>query len=617
MAIIEDTVKGAIGQPEEMETVTEEEEEESVQKQAKEHQHEKEQQQKEKENITTTNTLTLEEELEMEFEEDLSDLYSLPDNQSSQSSRVLLSYGRTLSEEDWIKKTTSSKNSSPAAQAQYYDSANALHEPYKYMSARLAEANQALNNYLDGTVYAIKAHCEDLAKEYEGSASTADDNNNQLDEEEKELRLIINDLAEEETLMGRLTEKTAVETYYVGRIRYGLAKVGGTAGPPPASQGESSDPDQPVSSPPPPMSLFPGAIVLLKGQNPTGAAITVSRFIDLGALFSRGPRAGDHFPAKCPPALIASAENAHHHPQMSIVCASGPFVSFEGGSSVQDLNLLDSTYMKALASYISQHSPDYLLLFGPLFDAEQQSLITDWCVLQNLTTTTTTNSSNSLATNWTPERLFNHQLRTLTKHFEGRKEVRTQILLIPSASEFPGGPGSEASLVFPTPPVERKCRQPGVQYYSNPAMLSLGGVAVGATATDILRHMGRQEISNISSNAEGAKGSDHRLHRLSAHLLAHKHFYPLLPAETGVNLECSQYDKLVMPVTPHLLILPSMLRPFVYNVQQTVVVNPGKVNKNSIARILIDPVKGEGLGASPFEGSIAQYVNVEVIKLIA
>lgn len=388
------------------------------------------------------------------------------------------------------------------------------------MSARLAEANQALNNYLDGTVYAIKAHCEDLAKEYEGSASTAEDNNNQLDEEEKELRLIINDLAEEETLMGRLTEKTAVETYYVGRIRYGLAKVGGqldrrqvsleascayTKGDivvpldlsvllTQSSQGESSDPDQPVSSPPPPMSLFPGAIVLLKGQNPTGAAITVSRFIDLGALFSRGPRAGDHFPAKCPQALIASAENAHHHPQMSIVCASGPFVSFEGGSSVQDLNLLDSTYMKALAGYISQHSPDYLLLFGPLFDAEQQSLITDWCVLQNLTTTTT-NSSNSLATNWTPERLFNHQLRTLTKHFEGRKEVRTQILLIPSASEFPGGPGSEASLVFPTPPVERKCRQPGVQYYSNPAMLSLGGVAVGATATDILRHMGRQEIS--------------------------------------------------------------------------------------------------------------------------
>ncbi len=47
------------------------------------------------------------------------------------------------------------------------------------------------------------------------------------------------------------------------------------------------------------------------------------------------------------------------------------------------------------------------------------------------------------------------------------------------------------------------------------------------------------------------------------------------------------------------------------------VVNPGKVNKNSIARILIDPVKVKDSAASPFEGSIAQYVNVEVIKLIA
>lgn len=52
--------------------------------------------------------------------------------------------------------------------------------------------------------------------------------------------------------------------------------------------------------------------------------------------------------------------------------------------------------------------------------------------------------------------------------------------------------------------------------------------------------------------------------RLCSHLIEHKHFYPLLPAEKGVNIEFSQYDKLDMPVTPHLLILPSMLRPFVY-----------------------------------------------------
>lgn len=40
-------------------------------------------------------------------------------------------------------------------------------------------------------------------------------------------------------------------------------------------------------------------------------------------------------------------------------------------------------------------------------------------------------------------------------------------------------------------------------------------------------------------------------------------------------------------------------------------INPGKANKNSIARILIDPVT-----SGSFDGSISQYVNVEVIKLI-
>ena len=64
------------------------------------------------------------------------------------------------------------------------------------------------------------------------------------------------------------------------------------------------------------------------------------------------------------------------------------------------------------------------------------------------------------------------------------------------------------------------------------------------------------------SNENVGKGD--RLKRLCSHMLKHKCFYPLLPIDVNLNLELSQFDHLNMPITPHLMITPSVLRPFIY-----------------------------------------------------
>lgn len=374
---------------------------------------------------------------------------------------------------------------------QYYDAENALKVPYKYMSARVTESNQAVNAFLDGHIYAIKSRCRDI-NDSENQSSSSEEKT----AEEEELRNIITDLADEETLMTRLTEKTATETYYAGRIRYEGTKGGGLnaknvflESSMAFNEGDivpldlSLFRDKPAHESALPMAIFPGAIVLFKGQNPTGSLITVSRFIDLGELF----KGAADFGRKCPPALLSSSSETEAAQPVSIVCASGPFVSSEG-ASVKDLKLTNTNYIKALASYVKKANPDFLLIFGPAFlEAEKATLLTEWTIMQSITTP----SSDQPSRTWTSERLFNHQLRTLNKELEGRR-LSTQILFIPSSDECPSV--VETSLVYPTV-VGNDRKLPAIQYFANPAVLSLGGIALGLTATDVLRHIGRHELT--------------------------------------------------------------------------------------------------------------------------
>ena len=70
--------------------------------------------------------------------------------------------------------------------------------------------------------------------------------------------------------------------------------------------------------------------------------------------------------------------------------------------------------------------------------------------------------------------------------------------------------------------------------------------------------------------------------RLAGHLLQQHNFYPLHPPAEETNIDYPHFIKhCFFDSKPDVLLLPSDLRYFVKNVQDTVVVNPGKLAKGS------------------------------------
>jgi hypothetical protein len=56
--------------------------------------------------------------------------------------------------------------------------------------------------------------------------------------------------------------------------------------------------------------------------------------------------------------------------------------------------------------------------------------------------------------------------------------------------------------------------------------------------------------------------STRRLERLAGHIVQQRNFYPVYPPTPGFNLDMSHRDRLTMPFTPDILLLPSKLKPF-------------------------------------------------------
>ncbi|CAG2183338.1 unnamed protein product [Oppiella nova] len=122
------------------------------------------------------------------------------------------------------------------------------------------------------------------------------------------------------------------------------------------------------------------------------------------------------------------------------------------------------------------------------------------------------------------------------------------------------------------------------------------------TSTDVLLHLSKEEIS-AGQNIE-------RLSRLCKHIVNQRNFYPIFPPNPDVNVEFTKYDFLRLPVSPHILILPSDLKEFVKNISRAVVINTGRLSKSKYTRIRVDPIDQKS-----FNGSLESYTNVEIIKM--
>ncbi|XP_014822046.1 PREDICTED: DNA polymerase alpha subunit B, partial [Calidris pugnax] len=271
-------------------------------------------------------------------------------------------------------------------------------------------------------------------------------------------------------------------------------------------------------------SLFPGQVVALEGTNSTGRMMVVSKLYE-------GVPLPFHTPTEPAPE------------QRMVLVACGPYTTSD---SITYEPLTD------LLEVIARDRPDVCILFGPFLDAKHEQV--ENCQLLG-----------SFAD------VFKLCLKMI---IEGTRSTGSQLVLVPSLRDV------HHDFVYPQPPFscpdlprDDKAR---VHLVPEPCTLDIDGVILGLTSTDLIFHMGAEEISSSS-------GISDRFTRILKHILTQRSYYPLYPPSEELNVDYENfYSYASLPVTPDVLVTPSELRYFVKDVLGCVCINPGRLTKGQV-----------------------------------
>lgn len=275
-------------------------------------------------------------------------------------------------------------------------------------------------------------------------------------------------------------------------------------------------------------SLFPGQVVVMEGMNTSGRKLVASKLYE-------------GVPLPFYSSEIKQEMEEVPEPVMVMV-ACGPYTPSD---SLTFDPLLD------LINVIVRDRPDVCILLGPFVDAKHEQI------------------EKSQVTE-TFEAIFSRCVESIV---EGTRSVGCRLVLVPSQRDV------HHHFIYPQPPftlpdlskddVERVTMVP------DPCTLLIEGVTLGLTSTDILFHMGAEEISC-------AAGSD-RFSRILKHMLCQRSFYPLYPPVEEVNMDYEKFQMYgQMPLSPDVLIVPSELRYFIKEVIGCVCINPGRLTKGQV-----------------------------------
>ncbi|ELU04244.1 hypothetical protein CAPTEDRAFT_95153, partial [Capitella teleta] len=271
----------------------------------------------------------------------------------------------------------------------------------------------------------------------------------------------------------------------------------------------------------PQYALFPGQIVAMRGTNSSGRKFVAKELFQPTAL-----PLPDHEPN------MENGKVTHKFWPLDIVTAVGPFMTSDSTS----FEPLDD-----LLKYVTEHSPRVCILLGPFLDSKNSELEENGIPIFSF--------FSSL--------IFYISLET------------TKFVLVPSQRDVHHLP------VYPQPPFSFSKPVSGLYFASDPSTLSIDGVIIGITSTDILFHLGAEEISMPPGGAD-------RLSRLANHVITQRSYYPLYPPSEDVSIDYEHWEAhSKLPTTPHLLILPSDLRYF--NLSGCCCVNPGRLTKGQVA----------------------------------
>ncbi|KAL6117567.1 pola2 [Pungitius sinensis] len=304
-------------------------------------------------------------------------------------------------------------------------------------------------------------------------------------------------------------------------------------------------------------SLFPGEVVALEGMNTTGKKLMASKLYE-----------GVPLPFYSAEVKMEDAE------PMNVLVACGPYTPSD---SLTFDPLLD------LISIIVKDRPDVCLLLGPFVDSKHEQI-------------------EKAQVTETFEAIFSRCIESIV---DGTKSVGCRLVFVPSQRDI------HHHFIYPQPPFTlpnlSKDQAQRVTLVPDPCTLLIDGVTFGLTSTDILFHMGAEEISC-------GTGTD-RFTRILKHMLTQRSFYPLYPPVDEVNMDYEKFQSFgQMPLTPDVLIIPSELRYFVKDVVGCVCVNPGRLTKGQVGgtygRLLIQR------SAAPEGGSrVSPCLTAQVVKI--
>ncbi|XP_018409803.1 PREDICTED: DNA polymerase alpha subunit B isoform X1 [Nanorana parkeri] len=305
-------------------------------------------------------------------------------------------------------------------------------------------------------------------------------------------------------------------------------------------------------------SLFPGQVVVMEGTNSTGRKFVANKLYEGVPL----------------PFYKPEEDLEESHPQM-IITACGPFTT-------SDTIAYDA--LKDLVDVINRDRPDVCILLGPFLDAKHEQIET-------------------LQLTGMFEEVFKSCLKMI---IEGTRLSGSHLVFVPSIRDVHHDP------IYPQPPFScyetTKEDKQRVHFVADPSTISVNGVAIGFTSTDLLFHMGAEEISS------GTAGAPDRFSRILRQILNQRSYYPLYPPNEEINIDFeAMYNFAMMPVTPDVFIVPSELRFFIKDISGCICINPGRLTKGLVggtyARLL---VKRENTDT---ENRKSPCISAQVVKI--
>ncbi|KAL4003344.1 DNA polymerase alpha/epsilon subunit B family protein [Acanthocheilonema viteae] len=310
-------------------------------------------------------------------------------------------------------------------------------------------------------------------------------------------------------------------------------------------------------------SLFPGKIVTLRGSFAGDIFIPDEIF---------EPKEPSIAPLKKQPGIDL----------LHVWCACGPFSSSKTLSYEQLCDLVE---------LVRKERPNVLILIGPFIDRMSPVVKSPQCC-------------------YTYGDLMDMLLAKIDDALSG---TDVQVLIVPNGRK-------DAALrpSFPTPPFQslkqrKQQLSKNIVLLPDPAIIRIAGVEFAITASEIIQHLGRDEISRLD-NCE----NQDRMFRLVRDLFRQRSLYPLYPASHDVTYRLREaVERTSLSVIPHVIILPSVLAPTIKVVADSVFVNTNALVRGSSGTFMKLQIDLKELDERKENShiSVADFCEVQIVRL--